>query len=94
MIAYLQRTQHTVGLLVRQLGMGERGEHVNARVIDGVCHGAPIELLARHDVLPYLAQPLDAPVERLRSRAPLRPVWSCSVHSGPRPPGPHRCAVG
>ncbi|MEY9841708.1 hypothetical protein [Streptacidiphilus sp. EB103A] len=86
MIAYLQRKQHTLGLLSQQLGLGQRGEYTDPRLIDGECHGAPIEMLARHDALPYLAQALDAPVPRLGLRAPQRPVRFCSVRSDPRHP--------
>lgn len=86
MIAYLQRTQHTLGLLSRQLGTGPRGAYTGPRLIDGDCHGAPFEMLARHDALPYLAQALDAPVERLGPRAPHQPVWFCEVRSDPRRP--------
>ena len=86
MIAYLQRQQHTLGLLSQQLGMGQRGAYTDPRLIDGDCHGAPVELLARHDALPYLAQALDAPVARLGLRAPQRPVWFCTVRSDPRHP--------
>ncbi|MFE9597185.1 hypothetical protein [Streptomyces hokutonensis] len=86
MIAYLQRKQHTLGLLSQQLGRTQRGEYINPRVIDGDCHGAPIEMLARYDALPHLAQALDAPVERLGPRAPQRPVWFCGVHSDPSLP--------
>jgi hypothetical protein len=42
-------------------------------------------MLARHDA-PYLAQSLDAPVERLGFRAPQEPVWLCEVRSDPRHP--------
>ena len=86
MIAYLQRQQHTLGLLNQHLGLGRRGEYTNPRLIDGDCHGAQVELLARHDALPYLAQALDAPVARMGLRAPQRPVWFCSVRSDPRHP--------
>ncbi|WP_225447681.1 hypothetical protein [Streptacidiphilus sp. P02-A3a] len=86
MIAYLQRQQHTLGLLGQQLSTGQRGGYTNPRLIDGDCHGAPIEMLARHDALPYLAQSLDAPVERLGPGAPQRPVWFCEVRSDPRHP--------
>ena len=86
MIAHLQRTSNTAGLLTYLYGPGERGSHANPRLIAGDGHGAPIELLAEPDSLPYLARALDAPVERLGVRAPEKPVWVCSVRSDPRQP--------
>ncbi|MFD4749173.1 hypothetical protein ACFWOS_27355 [Streptomyces rubiginosohelvolus] len=86
MIAHLQRASNTVGLLSYLYGPGERGDHVSPRLIAGEGHGAPIELLAEPDSLPYLARALDAPVERLGTRAPARPTWVCSVRSDPRQP--------
>ena len=86
MIAHLQRASHTAGLLTYLYGPGERGDHRNPRVVEGECHGAPIEMFARPDALPYLAQSLDAPVERLGPRAPQQPVWFCSVRSDPHRP--------
>ncbi|MET8325202.1 hypothetical protein [Streptomyces sp. NPDC005181] len=86
MIAHLQRASHTAGLLTYLFGPGERGNHTNPRLIAGDGHGAPIEMLAQPDALPYLARALDAPVERLGARAPERPVWVCSVRSDPRHP--------
>ncbi|WP_405988375.1 hypothetical protein [Streptomyces sp. NBC_00986] len=86
MIAHLQRTSDTVGLLTYLYGPGERGNHTSPRLIAGDGHGAPIELLAEPDSLPYLAHALNAPVERLGVRAPERPVWICSVRSDPRRP--------
>ena len=86
MIAHLQRTSNPAGLLTYLYGPGERGNHTNPRLIAGDGHGAPIELLAEPDSLPYLAHALDAPVERLGVRAPERPVWVCSVRSDPRRP--------
>ncbi|MFD7124215.1 MULTISPECIES: hypothetical protein [Streptomyces] len=86
MIAHLQRASNTVGLLSYLYGPGERGDHVSPRLIAGEGHGAPIELLAEPDSLPYLAHALDAPVERLGTRAPAQPTWVCSVHSDPRQP--------
>ena len=74
MIAHLQRASHTAGLLTYLYGPGERGNHTNPRLIAGDGHGAPIEMLAQPDALPYLAHVLDAPVERLGARAPERPV--------------------
>ncbi|WP_329553682.1 hypothetical protein [Streptomyces sp. NBC_00696] len=84
MIAHLQRTSNTAGLLTYLYGPGERGNHTNPRLVAGDGHGAPIELLAEPESLPYLAQALDAPVKRLGVRAPERPVWVCSVRSDPR----------
>lgn len=86
MIAHLQRASHTAGLLTYLYGPGERGNHTNPRLIAGNGHGAPIEMLAQPDALPYLAHALDAPVDRLGARAPERPVWVCSVRSDPRHP--------
>ncbi|WP_405848501.1 hypothetical protein [Streptomyces sp. NBC_01518] len=86
MIAHLQRTSNTAGLLVYLYGPGEQGSHTSPRLIAGDGHGAPIELLAEPDSLPYLAHALDAPVERLGPRAPEQPVWACSVRSDPRRP--------
>ncbi|MGW3333148.1 hypothetical protein ACWDF9_21700 [Streptomyces rubiginosohelvolus] len=86
MIAHLQRASNTVGLLSHLYGPGERGDHVSPRLIAGEGHGAPIELLAEPDSLPYLAHALDAPVERLGTRAPAQPTWVCSVRSDPRQP--------
>lgn len=86
MIAHLQRVRDTVGLLSYLYGPGERGNHVSPRLIAGDGHGAPIELLAETGSLPYLAQALDAPVERLGARAPARPTWVCSVRSDPSRP--------
>ncbi|MET7571255.1 hypothetical protein ABZT04_22540 [Streptomyces sp. NPDC005492] len=86
MIAHLQRTSNTAGLLTYLYGPGERGNHTNPRLIAGDGHGAPIELRAEPESLPYLARALDAPVERLGVRAPERPVWVCSVRSAPRRP--------
>jgi hypothetical protein len=85
-IAHLQRTSNTAGLLTYLYGPGERGNHTSPRLIAGDGHGAPIELLAGPDSLPYLAQALDAPVEHLGVRAPEQPVWVCSVRSDPRRP--------
>ncbi|MFE9826705.1 hypothetical protein ACFYSH_32040 [Streptomyces sp. NPDC005791] len=85
MITHLQRASNTVGLLSYLYGPGD---HVSPRLIAGEGHGAPIELLAEPDSLPYLAHALDAPVERLGSRAPAQPTWSCSVRSDPRQPDP------
>jgi hypothetical protein len=85
-IAHLQRTSNTAGLLTYLYGPGERGTHTSPRLIAGDVHGAPIELLAEPDSLPYLARALDAPVERLGARAPELPVWACSVRSDPRQP--------
>ncbi|MFJ2158147.1 hypothetical protein [Streptomyces sp. NPDC087856] len=86
MIAHLQRTSNTAGLLTYLYGPGERGNHTSPRLIAGDGHGAPIELLAEPDSLPYLAQALDTPVQRLGARAPEQPVWACSVRSDPRRP--------
>lgn len=86
MFARLQRTGHTAGLLAYLYGPGERGNHINPRLISGDCHGAPIEMLAQADTLPYLAHALDAPVERLGTRAPDQSVWICSVLADPRHP--------
>ncbi|ANZ14839.1 hypothetical protein O1L44_02515 [Streptomyces noursei] len=86
MIAHLQRASHTAGLLTYLYGPGEHGSHINPRLIAGDGHGAPIEMLAKPETLPYLAHALDAPVERLGARAPERPVWVCSVRSDPRRP--------
>ncbi|WP_367828510.1 hypothetical protein [Streptomyces sp. LMG1-1-1.1] len=86
MIAHLQRASDTAGLLAYLYGPGERSAHVSARLIAGEGHGAPIELLAEPGSLPYLAHALDAPVERLGARAPVRPTWVCSVRSDPRRP--------
>ncbi|MGW4162640.1 hypothetical protein [Streptomyces sp. NPDC004788] len=83
MIAHLQRTSDTASLLAYLYGPAEGGVHVNPRLIAGDGHGAPIELLAEPGSLPYLAQALDAPVERLGARAPVRPTWVCSVRSDP-----------
>ncbi|SHN22994.1 hypothetical protein [Actinacidiphila paucisporea] len=84
MIAHLQRASNTAGLLAYLYGPGERGDQSNPRVVGGDCHGAPIGLLTHADTLPYLSHALDAPVERLGTRAPERPVWVCSVRSDPR----------
>ncbi|WP_435178148.1 hypothetical protein [Actinacidiphila sp. bgisy145] len=84
MIAYLQRASNTAGLLAYLYGPGERGDQRNPRLVGGDCHGAPLDLLTHADTLPYLAHALDAPVERLGTRAPERPVWVCSVRSDPR----------
>ncbi|WP_328940911.1 hypothetical protein OG259_04050 [Streptomyces sp. NBC_00250] len=86
MIAHLQRASNTAGLLAYLYGPGERGDHVNPRLVAGDGHGAPIELLTEPGSLSYLAQALDAPVERLGARAPARPTWVCSVRSDPRLP--------
>ncbi|MFE2498400.1 hypothetical protein [Streptomyces scopuliridis] len=86
MIAHIQRASNTAGLLTYLYGPGERGNHTNPRLIAGDGHGAPIELLAEPDSLPYLAHALDAPVERLGARTPERPVWICSIRSDPRRP--------
>ncbi|MEU7510661.1 hypothetical protein AB0B13_01430 [Streptomyces sp. NPDC042898] len=86
MIVHLQRASGTVGLLSYLYGPGERGNHISPRLISGDGHGAPIELLAEPGSLSYLAQALDAPVERLGVRAPARPTWVCSVRSDPRRP--------
>ncbi|WP_371790365.1 hypothetical protein OG285_05730 [Streptomyces sp. NBC_01471] len=86
MIAHLHRATDTVGLLTYLFGPGERGNHANPRLVDGDCHGAPIDVLT--DSLPHLAHALDAPVERLWARAPERPVWCCSIRSDPRYPDP------
>ncbi|WP_435127248.1 hypothetical protein [Actinacidiphila sp. bgisy144] len=84
MIAYLQRASNTAGLLAYLYGPGERGDQRNPRLVGGDCHGAPLDLLTHADTLPYLTHALDAPVERLGTRAPERPVWICSVRSDPR----------
>ncbi|WP_405589856.1 hypothetical protein [Streptomyces sp. NBC_01190] len=84
MIAHLQRASHTAGLLAYLYGPGERNDQSNPRLVGGDCHGAPLDLLTHAGSLPYLAHALDAPVERLGSRAPERPVWVCSVRSDPR----------
>lgn len=84
MIAHLQRASNTAGLLAYLYGPGERGDQSNPRLVGGDCHGAPIDLLTHADTLPYLSHALDAPVERLGTRAPERPVWVCSVRSDPR----------
>ncbi|MFD5327942.1 hypothetical protein [Streptomyces sp. NPDC127092] len=86
MIAHLQRASDTAGLLAYLYGPDEGGAHVSPRLIAGDGHGAPIELLAEPGSLPYLAHALDAPVERLGARAPVRPTWVCSVRSDPRRP--------
>ncbi|MGJ5804953.1 hypothetical protein ACSCB1_38530 [Streptomyces europaeiscabiei] len=86
MIAHLQRASDTAGLLTYLYGPDERGNHTNPRLIAGDGHGAPIEMRAQPDALPYLARALDAPVERLGARAPERPVWVCSVRSDLRHP--------
>ncbi|CCB75477.1 protein of unknown function [Streptantibioticus cattleyicolor NRRL 8057 = DSM 46488] len=86
MIAHLQRASDTAGLLTYLYGPGEQGNHTSPRLIAGDGHGAPVELLAEPGSLPYLAQALDAPVERLGARAPERPVWVCSVRSNPHQP--------
>ncbi|MEU0401873.1 hypothetical protein ABZ318_16830 [Streptomyces sp. NPDC006197] len=86
MIAHLQRASDTAGLLTYLYGPGERGNHVNPRLVAGDGHGAPIELLAEPGSLSYLAQAIDAPVDRLGARAPARPTWVCSVRSDPRLP--------
>jgi hypothetical protein len=83
-IAHLQRASHTAGLLAYLYGPGERGDQSNPRLVGGDCHGAPIDLLTHADALPYLAHALNAPVERLGTWAPERPVWVCSVRSDPR----------
>lgn len=88
MIAHLHRATHTVGLLTYLYGPGERGNHINPRLINGDCHGAPIEMFTTPETLPYLAHSLDAPVERLGARSPERPVWFCSIRSDPRHPDP------
>jgi hypothetical protein len=85
-IAHLQRTSNTAGLLTYLYGPGERGNHTSPRLIAGDGHGAPIELPAEPDSLLYLARALDAPVQRLGARAPEQPVWACSVRSDPRRP--------
>lgn len=86
MIAHLQRASDTAGLLAYLYGPGERGVHVSPRLIAGDGHGAPIKLLTEPGSLPYLAHALDAPVERLGARAPVRPTWVCSVRSDPHRP--------
>lgn len=86
MIAHLQRASDTAGLLSYLYGPGEHGNHVSPRLIAGDGHGAPVELFSEPDSLPYLAQALDAPVERLGACAPARPTWFCSVRSDPRRP--------
>ncbi|WP_432075770.1 hypothetical protein [Streptomyces wuyuanensis] len=86
MITHLQRASDTAGLLAYLYGPGERGTHVSPRLIAGEGHGAPIELHAEPGSLPYLAHALDAPVERLGARAPVRPTWVCSVRSDPHRP--------
>ncbi|MFF9194231.1 hypothetical protein ACF09L_03390 [Streptomyces sp. NPDC014779] len=86
MIAHLQRASDTASMLAYLYGPGERGRHVSPRLIAGDGHGAPIELLAESGSLPYLAHALDAPVERLGARAPVRPTWVCSVRSDPHRP--------
>lgn len=86
MIVRLQRASNTAGLLAYLYGPGERGDQGNLRLVEGDCHGAPIDLLTHADALPYLAHALDAPVEHLGTRAPERPVWVCSVRSDPQRP--------
>ncbi|MEU9200392.1 hypothetical protein ACLQ2N_02300 [Streptomyces sp. DT224] len=86
MIAHLQRASSTAGLFSSLYELAERGGHISPRLIAGDGRGAPIELLAESGSLPYLAQALDAPVERLGSRAPERPTWFCSVRSNPQRP--------
>ncbi|WP_411073659.1 hypothetical protein [Streptomyces sp. cmx-4-7] len=86
MIAHLQRASDTASVLAYLYGPGEGGNHTSPRLIAGDGHGAPIELLAEPGSLPYLAHALDAPVERLGARAPVRPTWVCSVRSDPRRP--------
>lgn len=86
MIAHLQRAHHTDSLLAYLYGPGERGDQSNPRLVGGDCHGAPLDLLTHADTLPYLAHSLDAPVERLGTRAPERPVWVCSIRSDPSRP--------
>jgi hypothetical protein len=83
-IAHLQRASNTAGLLAYLYGPGERGDQSNPRLVGGDCHGARIDLLTYAEALPYLAHALNAPVERLGTRAPERPVWVCSVRSDPR----------
>jgi len=82
-IAHLYRARDTAGTLNYLFGPGRHARHGNPRLIAGDCHGAPIEMLAQADALPYLAHALNAPVERLGTRAPDRPVWICSVRSDP-----------
>ncbi|MEV7903046.1 hypothetical protein [Streptomyces anulatus] len=77
-----------MGLLSYLYGPGERGDHVNPRLIAGEGHGAPLELLAEPESLPYLAHALDVPVERLGTRASVQPTWFCSVRSDTRQPDP------
>lgn len=86
MIAHLQRASNAAGLLAYLYGPGERGDQSNPRLVGGDCHGAPLDLLTHSDNLPYLAHALNAPVERLGTGAPERPVWVCSVRSDPRRP--------
>ncbi|MFF3750557.1 hypothetical protein ACFYYH_08875 [Streptomyces sp. NPDC002018] len=86
MLARLQRYGHTAGLLAYLYRPGERGQHINPRLITGDCHDTPVEVPAQGDALPYLARALDAPVERLGTRAPGHPVWVCSVRADPRHP--------
>ncbi|WP_330457391.1 hypothetical protein OIB37_11060 [Streptomyces sp. NBC_00820] len=86
MIAHLQRASDTAGLLASLYGPGEDGDHADPRLVAGDGHGAPIDMLATADTLPYLAHALDAPVQRLGTRAPEQPVWVCSVRSDPRRP--------
>jgi hypothetical protein len=83
-IAHLQRASNTAGLLAYLYGLGERGDRSEPRLVGGDCHGAPADLFTHSDNLPYLAHALDAPVERLGTGAPERPVWVCSVRSDPR----------
>ncbi|MFF3826527.1 hypothetical protein ACFYXN_22035 [Streptomyces griseus] len=45
-------------------------------------------MLTQTDAPAHMAHALDAPVERLRARAPERPVWVCSARSDPRHPDP------
>ncbi len=85
MIAHLQRASSTTGLLTYLYGPGDRADHSNPRLIAGDCHGAPIEMLAQPDALPYLAQAVDAPLGRL-GLVPPQPTWHCSIRSDPRLP--------
>jgi hypothetical protein len=83
-IGHLQRASNAAGLLAYLCGPGERGDQSNPRLVGGDCHGVPLDLLTHSDNLPFLAHALNAPVERLGTGAPERPVWVCSVRSDPR----------
>ncbi|WP_327745123.1 hypothetical protein OHO28_38575 [Streptomyces europaeiscabiei] len=92
MIAHLQRTSHTAGLVKELSGPGERGNHTNPRLIAGDSHGAPIEMLAQPDALPFLAQALDVRAPR----GPRAPAASEGLLGPLRPPAPRpdRLSVG